>query len=105
MTLSDGRPVPTTPAAWASEMRRLLLVLGARPGFADVADLRKLLAWRPDHYLGLGWEMLVGAGRDWLTAHEKLLQPLALPADLMGVLADTPALPADQRSARIVGAE
>ena len=105
MMLSDGRPVPVTPAAWASEMRRLLLVLGVRPGFADVADLRKLLAWRPDHYLGLGWETLVGKGRDWLLEHEKRLQPMVLPADLMGVLADTPALVATPATTRIMGAD
>jgi hypothetical protein len=105
MMLSDGRPVPVTPAAWASEMRRMMLVLGARPGFADVADLRKLLAFRPDHYLGLGWETLVGRGRDWLVVQEKALPPLVLPADLMGVLADTPALVATPATTRIMGAE
>ena len=105
MTLSDGRPVPVTPAAWASEMRRLLLVLGVQPGFADVGDLRKLLAFQPNTYLGQGWLQLAGAARDWLAAQERKLVTLQLSADLMGVLADQPALPADERGARIVGAE
>jgi hypothetical protein len=105
MMLSDGRPVPVQPAAWASELRRVLLVLGTQPGFSDVADLRKLLAGQPDLYLGQGWMMLVGAARDWLLAQEKRLARLDLTADLMGVLADTPALPADGRTRQMMGAD
>jgi hypothetical protein len=97
--LSDGTQVPVTVPGWARAMRSALAALAAKPTLCDVGDLRKLLQWRPVHYLGRDWEQLVADCFGYLGSIELSLEPLAHG----GQAAGDPLEP-EQPNLRVVGA-
>lgn len=87
--LSDGRQVPVSLAPWAREMRDCLIRLQAQPKLVDVGDLRKLLAYRPNHYLGGDWEGVIERAALWIDRAERAL-PAMHPAALVLAQAGEP---------------
>lgn len=78
--LSDGRHVPVQLGPWAREMRDVLIRLQAGPKFADVGDLRKLMAFRPLHYMGRDWDAAIEQAAIWLDRAERALPAMPVHA-------------------------
>jgi hypothetical protein len=63
-------------AAWACELRVVIMALNSGPTFGAVADLQRLLARQPTHYLGGEWDDAVCEARRWLARAEAKLPPM-----------------------------